>query len=155
MTGPPEPAADLRCRRVLLLVSLGADGAATPEQTREIDDHLPSCAACRRAAAADRATGDRLRERAEGAPPAGFSARVTAAAIAQHAAILAENRFLRRAAIAAVLVAGISVGATFAGRRPIGAGGDSVASAGAGGDFIASARDVTRSAVIRPRHEGR
>lgn len=138
-THPPDDAG--RCDRAALLLSLRADGAATPGQQAELDAHLAACESCRTDERADRAVGDRLRERARGDVPEGFSAAVVAAALRDRAAAVAQNRFLRRAAAAAVLVAATSLGLHALDRR-----------AGTGdGTPSASARDSARAAVVRPR----
>ena len=96
------------CERVLLLLSLMADGAATPQQLAEIDAHLPSCAVCRRAAAADAAVRARLAERAGAPAPswlAGFAARTAQLAAAQAREARSQNRLLWMSAAAALLVA--------------------------------------------------
>lgn len=143
MTSPEH---DLRCERGGLLLSLRTDGAATPEQVRELETHLAACGSCRRAAAVDRAVGDRLRERAEGAVPAGFTARVVAAAIAQRAAAAAQNRFLRwtTAAAAAVLCAAVCWDDVVGPPRPA-----------PRDPAVSDARAAARHAVVRPRFEGR
>ena len=140
----PRPP-DLACERAGLLLSLRNDAAATPDQLRELDEHLVACAACRRTVGVDGAVGERLRERAAGAVPDGFAVRVVAAAIAERAAAAAQNRFLRRIAAAAVFVLAVAGGSTFLrGGRPNG-----------DGTGVASARDISRIAVIHPRSEGR
>jgi anti-sigma factor RsiW len=96
------------CERTLLLLSLSADGAATPQQLAEIDAHLPSCASCRRAAAADAAVRSRLAERANAPAPswlAGFAARTAQLALAQAREARSQNRLLWMSAAAALLVA--------------------------------------------------
>jgi anti-sigma factor RsiW len=140
---------DLRCERNRLLLSLRADGATTPDQAAELEAHLTTCAACRAAAAVDRAVGERLRERAEGEVPSGFSAGVLARVVAERARAAAENRFLRRAAVAAALVCAVA-GGSIAFRGPANGG-------GADGErsVAASARDAARASVLRPRLEGR
>ena len=138
-THPPGPHG--RCDRAGLLLSLRADGAETPEQGAELDAHLAACASCRTDERADRAVGDRLRERARGVVPEGFSAAVVAAALRDRAAAVAQNRFLRRAAAAAVLVAATSLGLHALDRR----------TAADDGTPSASARDSARAAVVRPR----
>ncbi len=97
-----------RCDRILLLLSLCADGAETPQQLAEIKAHLPSCAACRRAAAADAAVRARLAERADAPAPswlAGFAARTVQLAAAQAREARSQNRLLWMSAAAALLVA--------------------------------------------------
>ena len=146
MNDPPN----LACERAKLQLSLRADGAATPEQLRDLDAHLGACAECAREAApfdaTARAVGDRLRERADGPVPAGFSARVVAALIAERAAAAAQNRILRWAAAAAVFVLAVSAGSTFLRGDRARADGD---------PGIDSARAAARVAVLHPRNEGR
>lgn len=133
-----EPA----CERRGLLLSLRTDSVATADQIAELDAHVASCEACRRStradAAVDAAVGDRLRERAALAVPAGFSAAVVAAVLRERAAAAAQNRFLRWTAAAAVFVTAISI-AVSALHEPR-----------AGGSSAASVRDVARDAVFRP-----
>jgi anti-sigma factor RsiW len=145
---------DLRCERVRLLLSLRADGAATPDQTAEADAHVAACDGCRAAAAVDRAVTARLGERIDERVPAGFSASVVAAAIAQRARAAAENRFLRRTAAAAAIVCAVAGGAIVFG-GPAAPGGSDTASAARSHPATASARDAARSSVLRPRFEGR
>jgi anti-sigma factor RsiW len=128
---------NLACRRAGLLLSLRDDGAATPQQADELDRHLATCEACRRAARADRAVGDRLRERARGGVRPGFAAAVVAAAIRERTVAAAQNRMLRWAAAAAAFVATISLAATAAREVPAGR--------------AESARDAAREAVLVPR----
>ncbi len=98
---------DLRCERVRLLLSRAADAVATAEQRAEIDAHLPECADCRAARAADEAVRARLAELAS--VPPGFGEQVLAAARHQAAVARSQNRFLMAAAVAAVLVAAVTV----------------------------------------------
>src|SRR6185295_803647 len=58
------------CGRARLLLSLRADGAATPSQVAEIDAHLAGCEACRRAAAVDVAVRRRVADRMDAPAPA-------------------------------------------------------------------------------------
>ncbi len=105
-TDPHWPT-DPRCERVRLLLSLAIDRAATPQQQREIDDHLPACAGCRTSTLADRAVRVRLQEPA--VVPAGFKERVLAAITRQAAVARSQNRFLMAGAAAAVVIAALSV----------------------------------------------
>ena len=74
MTDAKSP--DLRCERVRLLLSLSIDSATTPAQEAEIEAHVPDCAECRAAQAADVAVHQRAGEQAQ--VPAGFAAGVIA-----------------------------------------------------------------------------
>jgi predicted anti-sigma-YlaC factor YlaD len=133
---PPVPPIG-SCERVRLLLSLRADVAATSAQLAEIDAHLPSCAACRRAAAVDASVRDRLTERVEAPAPAwleGFAARTARAAVVQAREARAQNRLLWMSAAAAVLVA---VSAQFAVRSGPSAATES-----------ASVRDSTTAALL-------
>ena len=105
MTDATTP--DLRCERVRLLLSLSIDGATTPAQEAEIEAHVPDCAACRAAQAADVAVHQRAAEPAQ--VPAGFAARLVARVTRQHLETRAQNRFLLATAVAAVLVAGVAL----------------------------------------------
>lgn len=101
----PSPGA---CERAGLLLSLAADGAATPSQRAEIDAHLPRCEACRRALRTDAAVKARLLERADAPAPAwlpGFAQRTVARAVAQARDARTQNRLLWMSAAAAMLVA--------------------------------------------------
>lgn len=137
-----------RCERTLLLLSLRADGAATPQQLAEIDAHLPGCAGCRRAAAADAAVAERLRARAEAPAPswlAGFAERTAQRArVAAHEA-RAQNRLLWMSAAAAVVVAA-TVQVALVRSEP----------AAPGAEGVVTARESARLALIRaPRlHRG-
>ena len=96
------------CERIGLLLSLRADGAATPSQLAEIDAHLPACEACRRAPLVDAAVARRLLARADAPAPswlAGFAERTARVAIAQAREARAQNRLLFMSAAAAVIVA--------------------------------------------------
>lgn len=96
------------CERTLLLLSLVADGAATPQQLDEVKAHLPSCPACRRAAAADAAVRVRLAERAGAPAPSwlgGFAARTAQLAAVQAREARSQNRLLWMSAAAALLAA--------------------------------------------------
>jgi len=104
---PPTPTSDLRCDRVRLLLSLDFDSEATEAQCAEIEAHLPTCAACRAARAADAAVRERLTVLA--AVPTGFADRVAAGVARQRFEARAQNRFLMGAAVAAVLVAGVAL----------------------------------------------
>ncbi len=115
-----EPASDLRCSRVRLLLSLAHDGEATADQRTEIDAHLPDCADCRAARAADEAVRARLAVPAE--VPDGFAGRVAAGVSRQRLEARAQNRFLAGAAAAAVLVAGMAAVVSDSGA--LGRGGD-------------------------------
>jgi anti-sigma factor RsiW len=129
------------CERTLLLLSLRADGAATPQHLAEIDAHLPACPACRRAAAADAAVRTRLAERAGAPAPswlAGFAARTARLAAAQAREARSQNRLLWMSAAAALLVA-VAV-QTMTPRAP----GESSPANG-----TASLRESTRIALIR------
>jgi anti-sigma factor RsiW len=131
------------CERVGLLLSLLADGAATPSQRAEIDAHLPGCETCRRAAQADAAVRRRLAERADAPAPswlAGFAGRAARLAISQAREARTQNRLLLMSAAAALLVA---VTAHFA--LPGGAG-------AAPAPDTAPVRETTRLAVLRPPH---
>lgn len=130
-----------RCDRILLLLSLMADGAATPQQLAEIGAHLPGCADCRRAAAADAAVRSRLAERADApAPPwlSGFAARTAQLALTQAREARSQNRLLWMSAAAALLVA-VAV-QTMAPGAPDGP---------SPVDDTASLRESTRIALIR------
>ena len=134
-----EPAGS--CERSLLLLSLFADGAATPQQAAELEAHLPSCEPCRRAAAADVAVRRRLAERAGAPAPswlAGFAARTVQLAAAQAREARSQNRLLWMSAAAALVVAVTVQTMTF--------GAPAVAPEG---DGIASVRETTRIAFIR------
>src|SRR5262245_23075807 len=96
------------CERTLLLLSLLADGAETPQQRAEVEAHLPSCPACRRASAADAAVRARLLERADAPAPswlAGFAARAANLAAVQAREARSQNRLLWMSAAAALLAA--------------------------------------------------
>jgi anti-sigma factor RsiW len=130
-----------RCDRALLLLSLRADGAATPQQTAELDAHLPSCSACRRAASADAAVRMRLLERADAPAPswlAGFASRTAHLAKSQAREARSQNRLLWMSAAAAVLAA-VTVHTAMP-RDP---------SPPARSDDTASVRESTRIAFIR------
>lgn len=133
-----------RCERAGLLLSLERDGAATPDQARELAEHLAECAPCRADRVTDVAVSARLRVVArvgrDAGVPAGFSARVVAAAVASRAAAAAENRFLRIAAAAALFVA-ITAGGFLATR------GHDVPRASERAAGVESARQITRVAV--------
>lgn len=133
------------CERIGLLLSLLADGAETPSQRAEIDAHLPGCAACRRAAAADAAVRRRLAERADAPAPswlAGFAATTARLAVAQAREARTQNRLLWMSAAAALLVA---VTAQFA--LPTGA--PAARNADTAPD-TATVRETTRLVVVRP-----
>jgi predicted anti-sigma-YlaC factor YlaD len=137
MTQEPGPG---RCDRVLLLLSIDADGAATPQQVAEIQAHLPGCAACRRARAADAAVRARLLERTRAVAPAwaeGFAERTAGLAIAQAREARAQNRLLWLSAAAALAVAAVTPAALA--RREA-----------ALDDGTATARDSTRLALVAP-----
>ncbi len=99
------------CARTALLLSLRADGAATPSQLAEIDAHLPGCDACRRCAAVDVAVHGRLAELAADADVAtfpwldGFARRTASRAVFLAREARAQNRLLWMSAAAAALVA--------------------------------------------------
>ena len=141
------------CERIGLLLSLLADGAETPSQRAEIDAHLPGCAACRRAVAADAAVRSRLAERADAPAPswlAGFAAATARLAVAQAREARTQNRLLWMSAAAALLVA---VTAHFAlpGAGPAPAtNGGTTANAVISNAVINTVRDTTRLAVLRP-----
>jgi predicted anti-sigma-YlaC factor YlaD len=133
------------CGRIGLLLSLRADGAATPQQLSEIDAHLPRCEACRRAAAADVAVRARILElsaASTGPAPAwleGFAARTTAKAVSLAREARSQNRLLLLSAAAAALIAVTSQFA-WPGRT---AAPESL-------DETAALREAARSAVMRP-----
>ena len=104
---PTDDSTDLRCERVRLLLSRVIDDAATPDQRAEVDAHLPDCADCRTAAAADHAVRTRLAEPA--VVPPGFRDRVIAATTRRMREIRAQNRFLMVGAAAAVLLAALTL----------------------------------------------
>jgi predicted anti-sigma-YlaC factor YlaD len=129
------------CERALLLLSLRADGAATPSQLAEADAHLSACEACRRAAAADAAVAARLRERAGAPEPAwlqGFAARTSRLALATAREARSQNRLLWMSAAAALLVAATA-------RIVLDVPGPAPSSH----DDVASARESARLALIR------
>jgi len=108
-TAPPSelPASGLRCGRVRLLLSIAFDDAATAQQLAEVDAHLPACAECRAAQAVNTAVRERVATPAS--VPSDFTARVAAGVVRQRLETRAQNRFLMGAAVAAVLVASISL----------------------------------------------
>jgi anti-sigma factor RsiW len=129
------------CERTLLLLSLSADGAATPQQLAELEAHVPSCAACRRAAAADVAVRERLAERVGAPAPswlAGFAARTVQLAAAQAREARSQNRLLWMSAAAALVVAVTVQTMTYGG--PV---------SPPAGNGTASLRETTRIALIR------
>lgn len=132
---------DLRCSRVRLLLSLAHDGEATPDQHAEIDAHLPGCAGCRAAKAADEAVRERLAVPA--AVPTGFGDRVSAGVARQRLEARAQNRFLVTAAAAAVLVAGIAMVTFESGVLPRDGMGGSPVAEGSPRDIAGSALSAT------------
>jgi len=103
-----EDTPDGACERTRLLLSLEADGAATPQHRAEIEAHLPRCAACRAAREADLAVRARLAERVGATPPSwleGFARRTADLAIAQAREARVQNRILLMSAAAAALLA--------------------------------------------------
>jgi anti-sigma factor RsiW len=100
------PPSDLRCERVRLLLSLCLDDEATPQQRAEIEAHLPACADCRAAQAADIAVRERVS--AHAGIPSGFADRVGAGIARQRREARGQNRFLMGAAAAAVLLASVT-----------------------------------------------
>ncbi len=101
------PPSELRCGRVRLLLSIAFDEAATAQQLAEIDAHVPACAECRAAQAVNTAVRERVAIPAS--VPSDFAARVTAGVVRQRLETRAQNRFLVGAAVAAVLVASVSL----------------------------------------------
>src|SRR5512134_3661337 len=96
------------CGRARLLLSLEADGAATPAQRAELEAHLPRCEDCRGAAAADRAVRARIAARAGLGTPAwsaGFAERTARIAVRERREARLQNRLLWACAAAAVVVA--------------------------------------------------
>lgn len=141
MNDEPPPGS---CERIGLLLSLAADGAATPSQSAEIEAHLPQCATCRLAPIVDLAVRRRLAERAGAPMPAwldGFGGRVARLAAAELREARSQNRLLWMSAAAALLVA-VTVQFASASRD---------ASSPASAD-TASIRESTRLALIRPPH---
>lgn len=139
MNDEPPPGS---CERIGLLLSLSADGAATPSQSAEIDAHLPKCEACRRAPIVDLAVRRRLIERAGAAMPAwleGFAGRTARLASNEIREARAQNRLLWMSAAAALLLA-VTVQFIAPSR-----GASSPAS-----QDTASVRESTRLALIRP-----
>lgn len=151
---PPEPAAprrggDLRCSRVRLLLSLAVDGEATPGQCAEIDAHLPECADCRAARAADEVVRSRLA--ADAAVPAGFADRVVAGVGRQRLEARAQNRFLMGAAAAAVLIAAVSLVTLESGTLRHGQGPGAPVADGSPRDIAGSALSATLAFGRAPR----
>jgi anti-sigma factor RsiW len=56
LKGSPRERLEGECRAANPLLSPYVDGITTPEQSRRIEDHLPSCEACRRSLACMKAT---------------------------------------------------------------------------------------------------
>jgi anti-sigma factor RsiW len=141
MNEEPPPGS---CERTFLLLSLSADGSATPSQSAEIDAHLPRCETCRRAAAVDLAVRRRLVERADAPAPAwlpGFTGRTVRLAQGEAREARTQNRLLWMSAAAALVVA-VTVQFVTPSRDA-----SSLAS-----QDTASVRESTRLALIRPPH---
>jgi anti-sigma factor RsiW len=135
------------CGRAGLLLSMAADGAATPQHLAELAAHLPGCEPCRRAQAADRAVRERLRERAGAGTPswsAGFAERTVALALREAREARGQNRMLFACAAAAVLVA-VTVQLV----SPFGLGGDAAPRFEPGSGETASVQEPTKVALIR------
>ena len=149
---PPPPPRPPACERARTLMGLVADGdasgrTASPDVESELARHVDACVCCAAAARADRAVRDRLRARAAGAVPAGFTAATVAAAVAARARDLAESRFLRRVAAAAGIAAAGGVGLlSWRGNDARGFESPSRGPSSTSG----AASDVARAAVVRP-----
>lgn len=72
-TQQPEPD---DCDSIDTLLSLYADGMASPDETRRVEDHLPGCAACRQSLLWMQATQRALSSRPVMLPPADLRARI-------------------------------------------------------------------------------
>lgn len=142
MDGTVTPDDPARCERAGLLLSLAADAAATPAQAAELADHLGVCGRCRADARVDAAVRARLAARGTETVAPGFAARVAAAlpSVRSAAQRAAQDRFLRFAAAAALVVAVVS-GTTVAARR---------SGAPSGPGAAADPRDLTHWALVRP-----
>ena len=81
-----RPAQLLNCESIEPLLSLYADGMASPEEVRHVETHLPDCADCREALSWMQATHRTLAARPVAIPPANLHSRIALAIAASSAA---------------------------------------------------------------------
>ena len=74
------------CETIAPLLSLAADGTASPEETRRLDAHLPGCEGCRAAFSWMQATHMALASRPVAVPPPDLHSRIALAIAASSAA---------------------------------------------------------------------
>ena len=82
---PQQPQSDA-CETLDPLLSLYADGLASPDESRRLEAHLPGCASCRQSLLWMQATRAALASRPVMLPPAGLQAQIAASIAASSAA---------------------------------------------------------------------
>lgn len=98
------------CSEIRLLLSVLADGEATPEETARAEAHVASCAACASHLAFLRLTGHALRQMPDAYPPSDLATRIAAATYERPTLSAQLMGWLRPAPIRAVAGALVAAG---------------------------------------------